>query len=519
MKHLQKIMAVILAVLMMVTILPMSAFAAESNTAKEEVVYINLNTDGTVKEINVVNIFDLDKDGKIIDYGDYSKLRNMTTEDEIEYKDNTVTIDTKSGKLYYEGKLKNNVMPWNINIRYFMDGREYTAEKINGKSGKLEIRLSITKNPDCDSLFFEGYALQATVTLDSQIAAGIVADGATIANVGKNKQLTYTVLPNHEKDISVSADVIDFEMNAISINGVQMNMDVDVDDGVINDKVDALTEAMSDLNNGAGKLNDGAKDFHSATGGLNMAMEALQSGVGSVYNGASEIKNGLDTLASKNDDLTGAALSVYEGLCDTAEIQLNAILSKNGLGTVTLTPRNYNEVLSGLLSQMGETESAAQVSELKKKLDNYGAFYSGLVDYTNGVSFAANGAGQVTSGLNELYSNTEILSAAVEELHIAAGTLEESTGSLKDGTDEFADKTSDMGAEVSDGIEAIVSSLTGNDVRIKSFVSDKNTNIKSVQFVIQTEDIETDDSVEEAIEPEEQLNFWQKFIRLFGITT
>ena len=72
------VMAVILSASM--TISPLAAEAVP-NTPKEEVVYVNLNTDGSVKEINVVNIFDLDKDGQIVDYGRYESLRNMTTTD------------------------------------------------------------------------------------------------------------------------------------------------------------------------------------------------------------------------------------------------------------------------------------------------------------------------------------------------------------------------------------------------------------------------------------------------------
>lgn len=57
MKHIKRIIATLLAALLMVSIMPLSAFAEEENTPKEEVVYINLNADGSVKEINVVKHF------------------------------------------------------------------------------------------------------------------------------------------------------------------------------------------------------------------------------------------------------------------------------------------------------------------------------------------------------------------------------------------------------------------------------------------------------------------------------
>ncbi|MGN0504986.1 MAG: hypothetical protein ACI4FZ_00380 [Lachnospiraceae bacterium] len=533
MKHAKRITAALLALLLIMTLLPVSASAAQENTPKEEVVYINLKADGSVKEINVVNIFDLSENGKIIDYGTYESLRNMTTTDTIHYQNDMVTIDAGAGKLYYEGKLKENAMPWTISIKYFMDGREYSADDIAGMSGKLEIKMTIRQNRNCDSSFFDGYALQTTFTLDTHNAANITAEGATIANVGSDKQITYTILPNSERDISISADVKNFEMNGISINGIRMNLDIDIDDATLQEKIDEVIGAVNDLDEGAGKLNDGASDLYDATGKLNSAVGELYTGTGSLHSGSVELKNGLDAVSSKNSELTGAAWTAYEGLCTAAQTQLNAKLSENGLDTVTLNPVTYSETLLGVLAKLDAdtvyntvyqaalaevtAQVAAEVSALKGQLDSYGAFYRGLVDYTNAVSSAANGANELTDGIQSLYTNTSTLKNAVGDIHIAVGTLKDGTNELKDGTEAFILETADMDTKVSDEINSITSSLTGKDVETVSFVSEQNTNIKSVQFVIQTESIEIAESVEAVVEEVEELTFWQKLLRLFGL--
>lgn len=195
-----KLLSVFLAFsLMFVFTVP--AFAATTNVdgIKQEVVYINLNSDGSVSEICVVNIFELDEDGQIVDYGDYKALRNMTSNDKITFENETVRIDTKAGKLYYEGTLNKNVIPWIFSFRYFLDGTEYTAEEIAGKDGALKITISIRKNPDCNSTFFDNYGLQASVTLDTELCKNIVADGATAANVGKTVSLPIPFSPAQRK--------------------------------------------------------------------------------------------------------------------------------------------------------------------------------------------------------------------------------------------------------------------------------------------------------------------------------
>lgn len=671
----KRTVAALLAVILAIGMLPVSAFAAQENTPKEEVVYINLNTDGSVKEINVVNIFNLDESGKIIDYGKYENLRNMTTTDTIDYKNNTVTIDADAGKLYYEGKLKDNAMPWTITIKYYMDDKEYSAEKIAGMSGKLDIKMTIRQNKNCDSLFLEGYALQATFVLDTNNAANIVANGATIANVGSDKQLTYTILPNTEKDINISADVKNFEMEGIAINGIRMNLDIDIDDAALQEKIDEVIGAVNDLDKGTGELNDGASELYDATGKLNTAAGELHTGVGSLVSGATELKNGLTALTSKNSELTGAAWSAYEALCSAAGTQLNAELKANGLETVTLTPATYSNVLLEVLKQMdadavynkaysdalsevtakveaqadtlyeGYIESqadaiylaymqsqadtlytqvasevimqqltergytkeqalayletsegkmlvanavsamtekqkeqiitsavqtlteeqkkqilqgaiaslteeekteirnayikqlmasndvttqineavnavstaAAEVSALKGQLDSYGAFYDGLADYTNAVSSAAGGASTLADGLSTLYSNTDKLKNSVGDLHIAVGTLKNGANELKDGTGEFVSETDGMDTQVSGEIDKMLSGIIGEDVETVSFVSEQDTNVKSVQFVIQTESISVNEPSKTVAVETEQLTFWQKLLRLFGL--
>lgn len=391
------------------------AFAATANTdsTKQEVIYINLNSDGSVSEICVVNIFELDEDGQIVDYGDYTALRNMTSNDKITFEDETVRIDTKAGKLYYEGTLNKNVIPWIFTFRYFIDGTEYKAEEIAGKDGALKITISIRENPDCNSTFFENYGLQASVSLDTEFCKNIVANGATAANVGKNRQLTYTILPGTEKDITITADVTDFEMAAIAINGLPFNMEVDIDSvntDELTTELDKLKDAVAELDDGAGDLKDGAEELRDGASDLKDGVTDLKDGVTELTNGADELKggaedlysgasdlnsgakdlldgstelsngvsdlkdgandlydgisdaksgatelaNGLSELSGNSADLRNGAYTVFIQMIGTAETQLNQSLTAAGLETVTLTPETYSTVITALLNSLSD---------------------------------------------------------------------------------------------------------------------------------------------------------------------
>ncbi len=713
-KSIEKIAAVLLASAVALSELPaVRAGAAEPNTPKEEVVYINLNADGSVKEVNVVNIFELSEDGEITDYGRYESLRNMTTTDEIEYSDGEVKIGAKAGKLYYEGKAAENTIPWDIGVTYYLDGAETSAAELAGKSGALRIHLSIAENKNCRGGFFESYALQASLTLDTKKCSDIIADGATVANVGSDKQITYTVLPGKGLEADVSADVTDFEMAGLSINGIPLKLNVEIDSEELSGRVAELQDALKELDDGAKELNDGvsklkgsaeeslksgtsklyggAKELQSGLKELEDGGTELQSGAGELQSGAdtldkgvNDLKSGieqigraLDELNSKSGELRGGSAEFKEALSTlysalggvsassqglyaltdaSAQIKTGigsltegaralksavsfegykAVMLQNGLDIDVLKQNNtdaaaalrnvsaaLNEklpllqmfgidtsTLTGLMTQLEdvalllEADSAAvdgagayldavngnistlldgaetlqtgyeqfdgaisslvsslsgmayKVSELSSAVSTLVSEYEkldgGISAYTDGVAQIVAGYSQISDGAAELaigsgalkegadslYGATGELLSGIKELYSGSGSLKDGagaldegvseliagidgiyggTGELKDGTGSVKDATSGMDTEIEDRINGLLDSITGGNKKTESFISELNTNIKSVQFVIQTEGISKakEEIVSEA-SPEPTL--WQKFLKLFGL--
>lgn len=256
-----------------------SAVLAAIPSEKEEVVYAMLDASGDVNGVYVVNQF---SGGTIVDYGNYTSVRNLTTEDAITQEGDEVTFHTDADKVYYQGDLDTKDIPWNISVRYYMDGKEYTPEEIAGMSGVLELKLSISENTKCDENFWDGYVLQAAITLDTNQCRNIVAENATVANAGSDKQLSYIILPGKGADFTVTADVTDFEMDAITINGVKLNMNMEMDDSEIQDQINEICDAVDKLNDGAISLADG-------TG-------SLVDGAGTLYDGTVKVKDGAGSV-------------------------------------------------------------------------------------------------------------------------------------------------------------------------------------------------------------------------------
>ena len=581
-----KLQAAVLALTMMLSLMPISVLAAdEANTPKEEVVYINLTADGAVEEINVVNIFELKEDGRIVDYGKYESLRNMTGTETITYENEAVSIDTTAGKLYYEGKLSDQTMPWDISIRYFMDGKEYTADEIAGMSGKLKMTMEIKENPNCGGNFFDNYALQASLQLDGDKCTDIIAEAATVANVGNKKQLTYTILPGKGADIEITANVRGFEMDGVSLNGILLNLDVDVNDAALMSQIRQLLNAIQQLDNGSTSLNDGVAQMQKALNTLNAKSPDLVNGSAAFLSGVKQLQTELANFSVSSEDLSmmlDVAKTVELGINDVitaaeavknsvGSAAYNAHMANNGVDIGAVKSNNANaantvqSVIAGLNGELAALEAAGQdTSAIRAQLDQLHSV-SAQLNANNAAldvsaSFASNTDAKVNSvinnaemvlmlyallnesivqmvdGMANLPDNMNKLTDAVNTVvneyqkidnglksytgavsEIVAGYAQLSSGfdTLRNGASALKNQTAGMDHKISSSIDELMKGITGGDAEIKSFVSEENTNIDGVQFVIKTEGVVAE-AVEDAVVEDEAPNtFWSKLVALF----
>lgn len=196
-KIMKKVGVTCLCATVIANMLAMPAMAAGTSSdkdQKDENIYVNLDGDGSVSGVYVVNEYDLDGETDITDYGDYTSVKNLTSDDEITLSDGKVSVSAPAGKFYYQGNQRDNEIPWDISIKYELDGTECSAEDIAGATGKLKITLSVKKNGTAYEDFFDNYLMQGTVTLDTDKCTNIKADGATQANVGSDRQLLYNIM-------------------------------------------------------------------------------------------------------------------------------------------------------------------------------------------------------------------------------------------------------------------------------------------------------------------------------------
>ncbi len=292
--------------------------------------YANLHSDGSVDGIYVVNSFLLNEAGQIIDYGDYTALRNLTSSEDVQFTNQQVTIAAQEGRLYYEGILNDDTLPWLFTIEYWLDGRPMAAEELAGQNGHLQLDIQIEQNPACPALFFENYALQVTLQLDTDLCRNIQAEGATLANVGRKKQITYTILPGKPQRLSVSADVTNFTMEQISLNGVTLSMAIELDETqypALRNGLQQIEETAVQFDEGALQLFAGMETLRLGTGELRDSLNQLQQGTIQASEGAADLQQGASALRDGTQTLHDG---VTEAVTAVAQLQAGAGELHNG---------------------------------------------------------------------------------------------------------------------------------------------------------------------------------------------
>ena len=111
---------------------------------KSETVYVNLDAEGKVKSKIVTDWLHTDTPKTFIN--DISSLKNIvnvkSNSEPKKSKDGSIRWNMPSTDLYYRGTTDNE-LPIDLNITYFLDGKETTPKKIAGKSGQVKMVISI----------------------------------------------------------------------------------------------------------------------------------------------------------------------------------------------------------------------------------------------------------------------------------------------------------------------------------------------------------------------------------------
>lgn len=542
---LRKVLGITFSVLFIISCWGSNALAA---TNKDEMIYANLKFNGQVSSINVVNrLYSLDDDEKLVDYGKYESISNLTNTEKPTVKGDKISWNNTEKELFYEGTL-NAPLPMTIEVKYFLDGKKVDGKSLAGASGKLTIEVSLTQNKKSPQKVREALIAQITMKLDVDKIKNLdVKEGSTVV-VGKQINITQTIMPESDGKLHITCDVQDFEMPGISITLTNNTMDFgDVGEKVteLEDGFTEMVEGMDDMVEGTQELKDGVggivkavKDFNYGLYKMSEGGSTLRSGMDSYASGLVTTKNGMTTLATSSkdiraglDELNTNLTPIYQGYLGTAA-GLNQLSSDHGnlvllaqgiLLDPTATLRE-KQLANGVIAEAAGIEAlAVGLDTLNTNLNKY---HLGLSSIASGYHHLDDGIKQLPASIQELINGFNGLKTGVSETTL--GITDTSKGmsrfykkikslpddvlTMVDGQNEFRDGILQAKDELGSDVNNMLPKSSENAV---SFVMPDKNNPVTVQYFMHTPDITiADDKNDEPIVVEKR-NFWQRFWDLF----
>jgi putative membrane protein len=296
----------------------------DEEVGKEESVYLMTDAKGSVRETIVSeHLLNSEEAKTITDVSTLSDIENVKGDETFSQDGEKLTWQADGSDIYYQGKT-NEEAPVSQEITYYLNGEEIEPEELAGKSGEVKIRFDYTNN----SYFTEEvngseqevkvpFAAVTAMVLGDNFSHIKVTNGK-LENNGSNAIVIGYALPGIKESLDVedsdfiedldlpeyfevTADVTDFEldtaMTVVANAGNLVSMKTG-DDTSLNDMMDELSDASSELKSGSKELADGMDTLQSSLADYASGMSKLNSGSGDLSNGADALNSSAKTLSN-----------------------------------------------------------------------------------------------------------------------------------------------------------------------------------------------------------------------------
>lgn len=455
----RKIISIVTAALTMVVMcgLPAFAYAADTGVSKEETVYVVTNSTGEQQDVIVSDhLVNKGKVKTISDETTLSDIENVKGEETFKQNGDALTWDAGGNSIYYQGKTTEEV-PVTMDVTYRLDDKVVSGPELQGKSGKVEIRIHYENNAVYEGTTVPFVVMTGLIVTDDsfkniKISKGkVIDDGEKLLVVGMAAPGLAQTLGIGESElgigstVTITGDAKKFaveDMMTIVTNAFIEDIDSDGIDMDYDDEIDALNKGAKALVDGSEMLNKGTQSAYRGVAGskgemglvdalkyiasylktVQSNMSDLVAGIQGIHDNSSlltdelgTIKEGLDNGSAK---MSGAA-DVLEGSSESLgagikSIHKNADTASDDLKEVIGVMEKHKSVIIAGLMADGYTQE--QAAALITKLYTAQAIDEGIAKSTSESSDLGQAAGTLSGAASDLQTNASQLQGAASGL-------------------------------------------------------------------------------------------------------
>lgn len=445
---------------------------------KEETVTVKADAEGKPTKITVADRLKGTESGDfILDQTNLSNIRNTDGDEEFQLSENGSLIWQNLGEdISYEGE-SDQELPVGVQISYYLNGKEVSAEEIAGASGDVRVRfdysntktVEVTQDGERKSLLMP-YLFMTMALLPSDSFTDLqVENGKVMEMSGKELIVGYAV-PGFMDSLKLNDWEVTEDMELpeyVEFSGHTENFGIEftatmVTDGLFEEieeddlgDIDDLTDRMEELSDASSKIADGGSQLADGGDLFGVYLSQYTSGVDTAM---STMVTTLDTIntqvsaamAASQSQLAGASEALTALASDAAKISELLQAEEGAIAKLDEASGNLfsaETALNSLLSAHPEI-SAEEVSELQ----------TALSDASSSITEAKEGLLN-TENIESIQAAAEDMQTQMQSLSALVGGSDADTSSKStEGSGTSASLfTEEQWAELTGGVQTLLS--------------------------------------------------------------
>lgn len=454
---------------------------------KKETVYVNLQAYGDVSEINIYNKCVTNGESEIRDYTNYSKVTNLTNRNNAVLESGEIIFNVSGESNFsYTGKVSGeyyDLLPWNFEITYKLNGVETKMEDLLGKSGLVEIDVNVTSNENTNLYYRNNYILEVTASYDMSDYLSVESDEAMITDTGNTKTLMFIVLPGQSTDFNIKLGSEDFSMDGITMAAVPLT-------GEILNQISDLVDEKNDIEDSMDSIDKSTDIILDSLSGMNAGLKGISSGVTEIKNGTKDL-HGLSSL--RDEDIA----KLKEILEETLPLIQNVQTDLDNLNTKYNTfIEMYEELDSEVKNLQKNVENVnKELAEIERMMKNLPNDITDIKDLINSTAKLIGNAGSLIDGLDDK-ETAKLAKENLENIGEQAKSLGAMAGEVEDPTlaQNLISSAKALGTSAKN-LENILNKISLSQVSGKATISKNLTEVKNnlyeVADILDKEDAKT----------------------------
>lgn len=412
MRQIKKIVSVSLAIMILLSGMPV--FADNSDYKKDENVYAICSPEGKIEKEIVSTWLHSNEGGIDVEQKSFLKdVKNIKGDEKIGLENEIIKFASKNEDIYYRGE-SDKELPFEIAMKYYLDGKEMKPEEILGKSGnaKIEIEFKNTKTKTVkvdgkEQKIYLPLVLAGTVNLPVDTFKSVVINRGKIINDSKNQLVSFVSMPGLK-------DNFDFDSKELSEKIEEIDSTIIIEAKAEDFKFEPMmlivtnempdfsnVESLDKLSDKIGELKDKSKELSSATSKLSKGQNLFAAKLSEYLDGTNKIAEGSKKIKQGSIQLSQKSSLILDGANKIKAASLKFVAG-----------------ISGFAEGSGKFAAGAKEFSIGAKAFATGASKvamatAGLTDKTEGL---AQGSAKVDKGVNDLKMGMEAANKGFEEL-------------------------------------------------------------------------------------------------------